>query len=125
MSGSSQISPRVLSAFGRLDEVVNRLQRLCEKQSHKVDGAVVENLHSQVKGLQEDNLALSEALEAYHDADYDSQFESMKEEIAGLREEKSQLEEANSTLKSREDEFAVRLEKLIGNVQQVLEEEEA
>jgi len=96
-----------------------------------VDAREVERLESQVEGLKQDNLALSQALEAYAEADYDTQFEELNEKVSDLQTEnqnldaqKQFLEERNAVLQGLNTDFSARLEKLIGNVQQVREEEE-
>jgi DNA repair exonuclease SbcCD ATPase subunit len=124
LSVSAQVSPRILSAFDRLDKAVQHLERVCESQKTKVDAAQVELLQNQVAGLQQDNLALSEALEAYSEADYDTQFDELKEKIADLENDNQTLNQQNETLSDIKSDFSERLEKLIGNVQQVLDEGE-
>ncbi|WP_069188856.1 hypothetical protein [Candidatus Terasakiella magnetica] len=124
MSGSAQVSPRILSAFERLDTAINQLQKACDSQKDKVDVSEVDKLHSQVEGLQQDNLALSVALEAHAEADYDTQFDQLNEKLGDLEGMNALLEEKNSSLKEMNSDFSTRLEKLIGNVEQVLQEEE-
>ncbi|WP_135076207.1 hypothetical protein [Terasakiella sp. SH-1] len=124
MSGLAQISPRVLSAFERLEKAVERLNKVCESQSDKVDASELDILQAQVKGLQDDNLALSEALEVHTQADYDAQFEQLNDKIIALSDQNRELAESNTSLKEMNSGFSQRLEKLIGNVQQVLQEEE-
>lgn len=96
-----------------------------------MDVSEVERLESQVEGLKQDNLALSQALEAYAEADYDTQFEELNEKLSNLKTQnqdldaqKQSLEERNTELQGLNTDFSARLEKLIGNVQQVLQEEE-
>lgn len=107
------------------------LEQAYASQGKKVDAREVERLENQIEGLKQDNLALSQALEAYSEADYDTQFEELNEKISdlqaenqGLGAEKQSLEERNTVLQTMNTDFSARLEKLIGNVQQVLEEEE-
>ncbi|WP_417783877.1 hypothetical protein [Terasakiella pusilla] len=135
--GSAQLSPRVISAYERLEKAVSRLQQVGEAQKGKVDAEVVMRLQNQIDGLKEDNLALSEALSAHSEADYDNQLEKLSdkldnlqtekealdEEKAALSEEKMALSAENDRLKSLNSDFSARLERLIGNVQQILEED--
>ncbi len=118
------MSPRVLSAYERLEQAVGRLKVAVDKQSSKVDATVLVDLQGQLDGLKQDNLALSEALEAYSDTDYDNQFEQMREKLDNLENENKALKESNDGLKSMNSDVSIRLEKLIGNVEQVLEEGE-
>ncbi|WP_419799190.1 MAG: hypothetical protein ACNI26_05855 [Terasakiella sp.] len=124
MSVSAQVSPRILSAFDRLEKAVLVLEQACESQGTKVDAAQIEVLQNQIEGLKQDNLALSEALEAYTEADYDTQFEELKDKISDLEDNNQALSVQNESLHEIKTDFAVRLEKLIGNVQQILDEEE-
>lgn len=135
--GSAQLSPRVMSAYDRLEKAVSRLQQAGEAQKGKVDAAVVTGLHHQIDRLKEDNLALSEALSAHSEADYDNQLEKLSDKLDNLQtekealgeertalfEEKTALSQENNRLKSLNSDFSARLEKLIGNVQQILEED--
>jgi predicted nuclease with TOPRIM domain len=107
-----------------LDEAVGRLKGAVDKQSSKVDAAVLVDLQGQLDGLKQDNLALSEALEAYSDTDYDNQFEQMREKLDNLENENTALKETNSSLNQMNCDVSSRLEKLIGNVEQVLEGDE-
>lgn len=122
-SGSAQISPRILAAYERLDEAVGRLKTIADKQSEKVNVREVEILQGQIDGLKQDNFALSEALEAYSEADYDTQFEQLKEKLDVLENENGGLKTTNENLKEMNSDFSERLSRLIGNVQHVLEEE--
>ena len=129
-AGSAQISPRILSAYERLETAVERLKQVAEVQKDKVDVQEVTTLQGQLEGLKQDNLALSEALEAYAEVDHDAQFEQLNEKLEVLQGENEKLQssnaslqETNTTLKEMNSDFSNRLGKLIGNVQQVLEEE--
>jgi len=122
LSISAQISPRILSAFERLEQAVDKLQKASDSQKDKVNASEVEALQSQLEGLKQDNLALSEALEAYSEADYDTQFEELNDKIGTLREENEALQGKNASLQNMNSDFSDRLERLIGNVEQVLEE---
>ncbi|NVK20428.1 MAG: hypothetical protein HWE30_17170 [Methylocystaceae bacterium] len=121
--GSAQLSPRVLSAYERLETAVERLQKACASQADKVDASEVARLQAQIDGLKEDNLALSEELSAHSEADYDNQLEKLSDKIDALQGEKEDIQSQNERLKSMNANFSQRLEKLIGNVQQVLEED--
>lgn len=121
--GSAQLSPRVLSAYERLETAVERLQQACASQTNKVDASEVARLQAQIDGLKEDNLALSEELSAHSEADYDNQLEKLSDKIDALQGEKEVIQSQNERLKSMNADFSQRLEKLIGNVQQVLEED--
>jgi len=121
--GSAQLSPRVLSAYERLETAVERLQQACASQTNKVDASEVQRLQAQIDGLKEDNLALSEELSAHSEADYDNQLEKLSDKIDALQGEKEDIQSQNERLKSMNADFSQRLEKLIGNVQQVLEED--
>lgn len=121
--GSAQLSPRVLSAYERLESAVTRLQKACESQQGKVDAAEVTRLEKQIEGLKQDNLALSEALADQNEADYESQLEKLSDKIDALQEEKEDIQAQNNRLKSMNADFSKRLEKLIGNVEQILVED--
>lgn len=122
-SGSAQLSPRILAAYERLEDAVSRLKQAADSQGEKVDISEVHKLKNQVTGLEQDNLALSEALEAYAEADTDAQFEKLNDQIDALRDENGELQNKTQLLKNMNSDFSARIEKLIGNVQQVLEEE--
>lgn len=122
-SGSSQLSPRILAAYERLEEAILRLKQSIASQNEKVDACELRTLENQVEGLRQDNLALSEALEAYAEVDTDAQFEKLNDQIDSLRDEKDALENQTLSLKNINNDISSRIEKLIGNVQQVLEEE--
>lgn len=122
-SGSSQLSPRILAAYERLEEAILRLKQSIASQNEKVDACELHTLENQVEGLRQDNLALSEALEAYAEVDTDAQFEKLNDQIDSLRDEKDALENQTLSLKNINNDISSRIEKLIGNVQQVLEEE--
>ncbi len=121
--GSAQISPRILAACERLEAALGRLQEAADSQAGKVDASEVDILKTKISALEQDNLALSEALGAYNDVDYDTQFETLNDKVESLQSENEELQDTNATLKDMNADFSKRLEKLIGNVQQVLEEE--
>jgi FtsZ-binding cell division protein ZapB len=119
---SPQISPRILSAFERLDQAMDRIDRAVQFSKGRVGQKEYQDLQAQMDGLKEDNLALSEALEAHNETDYDSQFDELKTELDVLKGQNAILSEKNNHLSSMNSDVAARLESLIGTVEQVLEE---
>jgi chromosome segregation ATPase len=120
---SSQLSPRILAAYERLEGALSHLTEVVDSQSKKVDASELKTLENKIAGLNQDNLALSEALEAFTEIDTDAQFEKLNDQIDALRDENEQLRGQKEKLRDMKNDFSTRIEKLIGNVKQVLEEE--
>lgn len=122
--GSAQLSPRVISACERLDEAVGRLSSALKVRAKKVDAREVDVLNGRIEGLEADNLALSKALEAYNDADYDSQFEKLNDEIDQLRLVNEGLSANNAEIRDVNQDVSEQLSVWIDKIESVLEEEE-
>lgn len=123
LPSSAQLSPRILAVYERLDEAVSRLKLSVEARTEKVDAKELVELQNQFEGLKQDNFALSEALAAYSEVDADAEFEKLNDQIETLRDKNTQLDSEKQSLKDLNSDISVRLGKLIGNVQHVLEEE--
>lgn len=117
------LSPRILSAWDQLEQAVRRLQSALEAQKDKVDASEVERLQHQIDGLKEDNLALTQELEVMGEQGDDAaDVEALHDQVSSLNEQANSLLSENQNLRQVKDDFAQRLERLIGNVEQILEE---
>ena len=122
MGSTPHIAPRILAAFERLDHAFERMDMALAAQSEKVSRSDFEKLKRELSVLRDDNLSLSDELQKFEDGEHEKDWHALQNRLEKVQEEYDVLNAENDELKSIQQNLKDRLEKVIGNVEAVLEE---